>query len=435
MTELIAEQPFANLVSALTSVVEHGLTMRDVSMCVVSLSALDVGPHHPVCGDLLLALQRRGLELCKSADPNDASMLLFGLARLEEPNADLIHAILRCCENRPRSLKAASLASVAWSLAVLKYNPGDDVFRVLLQRLVAVRNELKPRDASKVLWALATMQLFPSSAVENAVVARVIATAKDFNAGDISILLWALAASGADADPALLDALCKRMYTLADECPARNICTFLWALTVLGHGPIRDSQLGHALLRRIGACQEDFTIAGMAQLHQYFLQAGVGGSVGPLSLDREEVQLSAFAERCRAAFHEINRNRSRQSAWQLLVARSLRSLCVFVEEEVVLEESGYSVDMVVLGRKLVVEVDGPDHFARPAPDWGPITPGTTPHKAWRWDGRTRLKHQQLTAHDGYRVVHINVMELEELPDREALLEYFRDVLREAGEDI
>jgi hypothetical protein len=73
--------------------------------------------------------------------------------------------------------------------------------------------------------------------------------------------------------------------------------------------------------------------------------------VGPLSLDRVEVQLSVFAEICRSAFHEINRNCSQQSAWQSLVARSLRSLCIFVEEEVVLEESGYFVDMVVLGRK------------------------------------------------------------------------------------
>jgi hypothetical protein len=155
---------------------------------------------------------------------------------------------------------------VAWSLAVLKYNPGDDVFRVLLQRLVAVRNELKPRDASKVLWALATMQLFPSPAVESAVVARMVATANNFNAGDIFILLWALAASGADADLALLYALCKRMYTLADKRPARNICTFLLALTGLGHGLPRDSQLARALLRRIGACPEAFTVSGMAQL-------------------------------------------------------------------------------------------------------------------------------------------------------------------------
>jgi hypothetical protein len=249
---------------------------------------------------------------------------------------------------------------------VLKYNPGDEAFGVLLQRLVAVRGTLQPRDATKMLWALATMQLFPTPAVQSAVETRVVARAGDYQVTDISILLWALAASGANANPALIEALSTRACELADDCPARNICTLLWALTVRGSAPSPDSPLARALLRRIKNCQEDVTDSGMSQLHQYFLDAGVGGEEAA-DTNPEAMWLVAFAQRCRATFLEQSENRLRQSAWQLLVARSLRSLCVFVDEEVLLEESGYYVDMLVLRRKRVIEVDGPDHFARPAP--------------------------------------------------------------------
>ena len=116
-----------------------------------------------------------------------------------------------------------------------------------------------------------------------------------------------------------------------------------------------DSKLTMALLKLATSPQfsKKLVVKDFAQLHQVFVANALPES--PIDLE----QFHDLVATCRKVFRETQS--ATKSKLQTDVARTLANIGEGFVEEHVLEDVGYSVDMRLLGRKVVVEVDGPYH--------------------------------------------------------------------------
>ena len=111
----------------------------------------------------------------------------------------------------------------------------------------------------------------------------------------------------------------------------------------------------------------------------------------PLS-NKALLGLGPFVEKCARHFTEASQ-RAAPSRLQRSVAAVLRQMNVkFVEEVVLSDAGGYSADILLQKRRVVVEVDGPSHFVQ--------GPG-----GFAASGATLLKRRQLQCF-GYDVVSV-----------------------------
>ena len=174
---------------------------------------------------------------------------------------------------------------------------------------------------------------------------------------------------------------------------AQEAANVLWSLATLNHVAPLDT------VRALLSCTQqakahELRGRGQNQLHQYFLFNSV--CARPLELGAYQ----ELAQLCQAKYRETSLDTHR--SWlQREVARTLRKMGISIAEEEILAGSGLSVDMRLVGTKVVVEVDGPMHYVQ---DLGRTAGGQV-----RWNGSTRLKHRLLTGL-GYGVVHIPYFE-------------------------
>jgi very-short-patch-repair endonuclease len=187
----------------------------------------------------------------------------------------------------------------------------------------------------------------------------------------------------------------------AEQFKPQEIANVLWAWAA-AELPADHPALG-PLLRRAVALHHELGDFDRSQLHQFLLYRrvmGMNNTSGSTHVDAEVLKLGAT---CRIAFEQQSRVVT-VSAFQQDVARALTAAGAKVEEEVVLSNSGISVDMRVGGAdsRVVVEVDGPTHFVRTR--YGE-TEGKDAAGTLRTNGSTRLKHRLLSGL-GWTVLHV-----------------------------
>ena len=153
----------------------------------------------------------------------------------------------------------------------------------------------------------------------------------------------------------------------------------------------------------INACvnkEDEFELEALRQLHQWQLwQEELKSDVSlPSSLQKKCYE--AFTSRV-----------PRQSKLQDDVVSSLSAIGLQRQEEVLLK-SGYRIDAVVEEKQVAVEVDGPSHFI-----------------GRELTGSTILKHRQVAALDGMKVISIPYWEWNELKkDSRKKEQYLRSLL-------
>eukprot|EP00198_Chlamydomonas_reinhardtii_P011829 XP_001701166.1 predicted protein [Chlamydomonas reinhardtii] len=271
------------------------------------------------------------------------------------------------------------LSNSAWALAKMGYGAGATpkameqcpwyAAAVAAAQRPGVMASAKPQHWANLLYALALVRHQPPPALLDAGAAAAMQRGK---AQECANTLWALAVLQL-RNAGLEAAVCGRLGELLQREPeslvAQALCNSLWALAVLAGGGVpaspAASALAPALVREAVRRREEFQTEELRQLWQ--AQHELGGEVAE-ALARSPDLLAAME----AAVSAKRATGSTTSSTQEQVAEALQRLLqkgrlpiVSVRMEVVVEGVLGLVDMVADwsdGRRVAIEVDGPDHF-------------------------------------------------------------------------
>jgi len=309
----------------------------------------------------LLSLRRSSrflerLELCVAAAERDAL-----------PCSDAVDALWAAC-----ALSAASgcLAAERASLAAAA------------SRALTPAAARRPALLADAAWALAVARQAGGPLLPSLLAAASCAQLR-WSGRELSALLWAAATVGGGCDGRRCSAVAEAHLvgqTLLRWSPPQ-LALAAWALAA------DDSQAGPAFSAVWAAARRSNTAlragdTALTQLHQASLS--LPPSLPPLPPPLAAAAASAWASRRPTRGTPRGDLRGGESALQREIASVLSSLGCAWEAEVV--AFGYSVDFSVAlsgGRRLLLEIDGPGHFAR--------------DEARVPLGATRLKRRQLTA--------------------------------------
>ncbi|PNW72730.1 hypothetical protein CHLRE_15g638956v5 [Chlamydomonas reinhardtii] len=271
------------------------------------------------------------------------------------------------------------LSNSAWALAKMGYGAGATpkameqcpwyAAAVAAAQRPGVMASAKPQAWANLLYALALVRHQPPPALLDAGAAAAMQRGK---AQECANTLWALAVLQL-RNAGLEAAVCGRLGELLQREPeslvAQALCNSLWALAVLAGGGVpaspAASALAPALVREAVRRREEFQTEELRQLWQ--AQHELGGEVAE-ALARSPDLLAAME----AAVSAKRATGSTTSSTQEQVAEALQRLLqkgrlpiVSVRMEVVVEGVLGRVDIVADwsdGRRVAIEVDGPDHF-------------------------------------------------------------------------
>ena len=266
--------------------------------------------------------------------------------------------------------------------------------------------QFNEQDVSNTVWAFAKANeshplMFKQLAD------HIIALTKSGRFNDeqgLSNTVWAYATNGLIdyhlGMPSLFSSLEHTAKANLDKFTAQGLANVAWAYSVanVDAPSVFNNDFINACLNK----EDDFTPEALAQLHQWQLWQN--------ELKSGLTLPESFQKKCYDAF--ISQD-LRQSRFQDDVVSSLSSMGLQPQEEVLMK-SGYRIDAVVEvnGRQLAVEVDGPHHFV-----------------GRELTGSTILKHRQVAALDGMRVVTIPYWEWgEHKEDSDTKEQYLQSLL-------
>ncbi|PNW72735.1 hypothetical protein CHLRE_15g638550v5 [Chlamydomonas reinhardtii] len=397
--------PLAEAAAALA----REMNAQDVANSLWALEVLGCsGPAFRAVLEALCGAALRQLRTPKEAEAfklqglSNILLALEGL-QLRGMQAELLAAAV-AAEGMRRGFagfKPQELSNSAWALAKMGYGAGatPQAMKQCPWYAAAAAAAQRPgvmagatsQNWANLLYALALVRHQPPPALLDAGAA---AAMQRGNAQDCANTLWALAVlqlrhAGLEA------AVCGRLGELLRQEPEslaeQALCNSLWALAVLagGGGPASPAAaaLAPALAREAARRHEEFQTEALSQLWQ--AQQELGGEVTAV-LARSPDLLAAM-EAAVAAERVTGSNTSRL---QEQVAEALQRLLqkgrlpiVSVRTEVVVEGVLGRVDIVADwsdGRRVAIEVDGPDHFLTNRKD----DPSAV-------DGSTALRNRQL----------------------------------------
>jgi len=292
-----------------------------------------------------------------------------------------------------------ALSNTVWAYATLNESH-PQLFKKIADHIIELDNlkSFNGQDCSNIVLAFAKAgeshpQLFKKLAGE------AIKRQHEFNPQDTANFLWAYATNG-QVNENLFASLVPSVKENLDKFNAQGLSNVVWAYTVanVDAPSVFNNEFINACLKK--DCE--FELEALLQLHQWQLwqeEIKSGVSLPP-----------SLKKKCYETF--ISEDPS-PSKLQDDVVSILSSMGLQPQEEVLLK-SGYRVDAVVEvnGKQIAIEVDGPSHFI-----------------GKELTGSTILKHRQVAAVDGMKVVSIPYWEWNKLKkDSKRKEQYLQDLL-------
>jgi len=345
------------------------------------------------------------LENLLNFKPQNHSNIIWAFATAKEQHPMLFKKVadhIVCCLDNLNNFKPQELKDIVWAYATTgEQHP--QLFKKVAEHIAGLDNlkSFKPQELSNTLWSFATAEeqhpqlykLLGDHIVQ-------LPNLNEFKPQALSNIVWAFATAG-ESHSQLFKKVADHIVRLDSlrQFNEQELINVAWSYSVANiDAPPVSNDFINACLRK----EHDFIVDELFQLHQWQLwQDEIKSDISlPASLKK----------RCYEAF--ISRI-PRQSKLQDDVVSFLSAMGLQPQEEVLLK-SGYRIDAVVEvdGKQIAVEVDGPSHFI-----------GRDPK------GRTILKHRQVAALDGMKVVSIPYWEWNELKNNsEKKKQYLQSLL-------
>ncbi|KAL6559298.1 hypothetical protein OROGR_004415 [Orobanche gracilis] len=290
---------------------------------------------------------------------------------------------------------AQGVSNIAWALSkiggeLLYLSEMDRVAEVAVTKV----NEFNPQNVANLAGAFASMQ---HSAPElfKELSKRASGIIHTFQAQEIAQVLWAFASLYEAADPLLdsLDNMCNEKSNLDNELPGAPALTFSRDHMALSHFDEEKISKQH---------REDVMFASQVHLVNRCLK---------LECPRPELSLTdEMEDKIARAGNTKKFNQKVTSSFQKEVSRLLVSTGLDWVKEYSVE--GYTLDAVLVDRKVGLEIDGPTHFSRNS--GVPL-------------GHTMLKRRYITA-AGWKLICVTHQEWEEVQGESEQLDYLRRII-------
>jgi very-short-patch-repair endonuclease len=403
----------------------------------------------PLDAALLHAMSSEAMSKVADFKPQNISNLLWGLAKLGVPlDPALVRVMSSEAVSKASDFKPQNISNLMWALATSGVSSEPALVQAMSSEAVRKARGFNPQAISNLVLALATSRVPLDVTFVQAMSSEAVSKRRAFNAQAITSLMWALATARVPLDAALLQAMSSEAMSNAGDFKPQEISSFMWALATLGVSPdaaLSEAMLSEAVLKGSDfkpkevanllyalaifdvspdvalvrallakSSVEDFTSEERPQLHQFFLFN---------FLSTHSLDLSSWAQlaaECKAAFVALSSSNANPSALQEEVAYALQKL---VSEELlgeqVLKDSGYSVDIQLAGIRVVVEIDGPNHYLRGTGQEGVM------------DGRTQFK-TRILRQLGYTVLQVPYFQWTDMKNAQDKARYLSTLLANAG---
>jgi hypothetical protein len=363
---------------------------------------------------LLDAIARSAVDRIDEFNPQELSNIALGYATLNHEAPALLDAIARSAVDRIDGFNPQGLANIASAFAKLNHEAPallDCIARSAVKRI----DEFNPQEHANMAWAFAKLN-HETPALLDCIARSAVDRIDEFNPQELSNMAWAYATLNHEA-PSLLDAIARSSQECIDEFNPQGLANTAWAFAVCNIDAKSCTDSNSFFARTLLAIDpSSISFKQLSQLHQFHLWCKENNAADWFS--------DELKSRCRDAFVSPKNKTSR---FQEHVVASLGSLPeVSQVQEEVRTKVGYSLDAFIVyrGDRVGVEIDGPSHF---------VGRSSTP------TGSTVLKHRQLRALEGWKLISIAYREWDEICDDASLgptlksrkQAYLRNLLDEA----
>ena len=335
------------------------------------------------------ACTARLVRIARRLKPGEVSILVWAFAKMgHRPDEAALPVLVDVCLVQMVAFKAQELANCLWGFASMGVYPGDEFLRALSQEARSRPGaEFSASNVAQMLWGFAALSYEPDLAALEFFSAQIEARLPEFSAQGLSMVLWSYARLGTGPDRQTLDALVGQCDV--GRMNLQDLTNIMWSLVVMRHySPAGTAFICEAWEALEGYAPGAFSTAALSSVAYVWLAA-------QKELPGREWRLPARVEADALRVWKEGVRKASGSDLQREVAAALDAMGFGTEEEAAVEDGFFSVDVLIANQRVVIEVDGPSHFAanNPAKVLGP----------------TMLRRRLLRLH-GYTVVTVGYRE-------------------------
>ena len=317
---------------------------------------------------MLEVVTERWLTYVNDMSAGECSNLLWSYGNLRfDPGIDVLKSVSELLLRTKREdMNLTIISNTLWAFANFDYLPRNEVMEHMLKvsKFYFDQNEeaITTQSLSNIGWSLANLSYIPDDDVMQSIAARALTEVKKdaFTEQGLSNMVWSWATLGVDPGAEVMrefsNAIAKRLAAFTSQ----GLSNSLWAFSVLEHWP--ESWVVDKFRTRI--LEMDGKMNYKIDLTQLFIADLTFSHFTEFGALITSPTMRESAER---AWTELSCSKVIISSMHREVSESLNEMGVPHQIEFVTNDGLFSLDIVLKGRQVAIEVDGPSHFARNKP--------------------------------------------------------------------
>ena len=300
---------------------------------------------------------------------SESTNLLWSYSSLRfNPGSSVLNKVAQLYANATaQDVSATGVSNTLWAWANFDWTPKNpELMRIVLS--IATEHfrddpELQTQSLSNVLWALAILRWIPDDEFLTVFQDRTLIELRKgaFSHQGLTNTIWAFAQLGIKPNETLMRELTNELGEKVSEfTSAQAVSNSLLALASFEYWP--DEWIMEAYRAKIVELYQEDAIPDIdwAQLFQANDMFESCSPYGAVLTDPKMVELATKA-------WKVGTSKVVISQFHRQVSAALTKMGVPHEIEYVTEDGLFSLDIVLRGKKVAIEVDGPSHFARNFP--------------------------------------------------------------------